>query len=171
MTISFSIHDVDGIEKWLKEKLKTPTKRALVSTAFRVVSHIVNELIPQENLQPVFRGYYRAGWKVELTEKGADVVNTLPYASVVEFGARPENIKIGREMIEALTEWARIKLGAEDPKAAAWAIAMAMKGTAAKAGKGIFNRDGRQGLRIGERAALKVVGFFKEELKHEYARE
>ena len=171
MPVSFNIGGMDGLEAAISKRMKAATRRGIIATAHRVVGVIVNELIPHENLIPVFKGAYRAGWRVEITEKGADVVNTLPYAAVVEYGARPENIKIGRVMIDALTEYARIKLGAENPVSAAWAIAMSMKGTAAKLGTGIFNRDGRQGLRIGERAALRVKDFLTEEIQREFDRE
>ncbi len=171
--VSFDIRDAAGIEDWLKKKTKEPVYRGIVSAAFRTLGVIVNELIPQEKFPPVFDGAYRAGWQVEITEKGADLFNTNPVAPMVEYGVRAENIKIGRTMITALTDFARRKLGAEKPEQVAWAIAMAMKGMGKRRSgfnPGIFNRDGKEGLRIGERAAARVKDFVQEEVTREYER-
>lgn len=174
MTVSFRIDQLNELEEWMKSKTEGAVKRGIASAAFRTLGIIVNELIPNEKLPPIFDGAYRAAWRVELTEKGADVVNSIPYASVIEWGAKEENIKIGRAMIETLTEWARRKLGAEKPESVAWAIAKSMQGFGERRPgfqSGIFNRDGKQGLRIGERAAARVKDFIKEEIQREMKRE
>lgn len=150
-----------------------------MSAAYRTLGEIQNSLIPAEKPQPVDTGAYRAGWKVETTDRGADIVNTLPYAPVVEWGARPENVKIGRALIQALAEWARRKgfqpdgvpLGRKDPRdpdkayeGIAWAIAVAMKK------RGIFQRGGVSGLRIAEKAVARLRGYLQEEIKREMER-
>lgn len=146
---------------------------AALSAATRTVSHIQNELIPQENPPPVDIGAYRAGWQATPTEKGADISNTLPYAGIIEDGARAENIKIGRLMIAALAEWVirkRIVLAMRGKSKAdlmqraesvAWGIAINMKK------RGIFNRDGNQGLHIAEKAKVKAVEYMREEFAAE----
>lgn len=149
----------DQFGKNLQEKAEKATHYALWMTANRVVSIIQNELIPSANPQPVDRGMYRAGWKAALIEKGAEVTNSLPYASIIEYGARAENIKIGRKMLDALAEWAQRKGIAEDDVEAgqiAWAIARSMQK------RGIFN--GGTGLRILEKAMARVPDIFREEM-------
>lgn len=169
---SFSLEDHAAAVDWIEENVKRASRKAVLSAAFRLLQHIVTEIIPRENPPPVDRGQYRAAWRVVPTEKGADLVNNSPQAPVIEFGARAENIKPGRAMIDALTEWARRKglgNGGTDPhRGVAWAIAKTMRGTARIAGKGIFNRKaGQGGLRIAERAEKMAARFMQEELARE----
>jgi hypothetical protein len=171
----FDISQHKEIKRWIDSGAARAARRASLATAMRLVNHIQTVLIPGENPPPVFDRHYASGWRAEPTAQGADVFNTMPYASVIERGARAENIKIGRKMIDALTEWVRrkgltgdrkpSKENVDESRKIAWAIAMAMKA------KGIFNRDGSKGLRIAERAAKAAPGFFVEELKTELARE
>jgi hypothetical protein len=155
--------------------------RACFSTALRLVGVIVNELIPAEHPAPVDTRAYAAAWEASRVPDGAVVSNSMPYAGVIEGGARAENIKIGRKMISALTEWVRrkgivskkrdvpvgnrkLKSKAEygsDVTSAAWAIATAMKK------RGIFNRNGSKGLGIAEKATKRAPDIFKEELARE----
>jgi hypothetical protein len=172
---SFGLNQLPELEKWLGAKVASGARRGITSAAFRGLGIIQNELIPAESPQPIDRGAYRAGWRVEPTDHGADIVNDLPYAPVVEWGARAENIKVGRAMIQALAEWAKrkgfsppsIPRGGDPDKAwerIAWAISTAMKT------RGIFNREGRRGLRIGEKAAARVRAFLQEEIARELSR-
>lgn len=175
---SFSTNDLDGFLKWMRGGIEAASMRGFLSAAERTVEHITTVLIPGEDPPPVFMRAYAAGWHAEKTSRGADVVNTVPYASVIEHGARPENIKIGKAMIDALTEWVirkglvgKPKRGEArgqqmvDARNVAWAIAMHMKKV------GIFNRNGQKGLRIAERAHKKAIGFVREEVKREIERE
>lgn len=177
MTVSFRIDQGDEFARWLKEGLATAAHAGVTSAAVRTLSHITNELLPAANPQPVDTGAYRAGWRVEVTEAGADVVNTLPYAAIIEFGARPENVKVGKAMILALKLWVLRKgffgLDSKGKKKAdtdgqaestAWAIAVAMKK------RGIFNRGEDKGLRIGEKAEAYAKGIIGEEIRGEIAR-
>lgn len=150
--------------RWLREQLVSATKRAAFSTATRLVGVIQNELIPNASPPPVFDGHYRSAWRPTRTADGADVVNDIPYAPIIEYGARPENIKIGREMIDALEEWVRRKgiAAGEDSRGVAWAIAQTFKK------KGIFN--GGKGLRIAEQARKRISDILAEEVKREVAR-
>jgi len=114
--------------------------------AARGLATILTTIIPSRNPPPVDRGLYRAGWKVQSNDDGAEIYNDAAHAPFIEHGVRANNIKIGHALIGALTEWV-VRKGIEtDPKKArgvAWAIAMR-----AKSKDGFFNRDGKQGLGI-----------------------
>jgi hypothetical protein len=148
---------------WLDKTMHDAAKAAMLSTALRIVQIITTEIIPAEPRPPVDRGAFRAGWKAKAIEGGAEITNTMPYASIIEYGAKAENIKIGRKMIEALTEWVRRKgLAGPEPGDAsriAWAIAQSM------AKRGIFNEG--QGLHVLDKAMKNAQKIIDEE----YARE
>jgi hypothetical protein len=178
MMPSFSINDLGAFQDWAKMGITNAVMRGCLSTAQRTVQHITTVLIPGEEQPPVFTHAYAAGWHAEKTARGADVVNTIPYGSVIEDGARPENIKIGKAMIEALTQWVFRKGLAGKPRTGArrqeqlvearniaWAIALHMKKV------GIFNRNGRKGLKIAARAKVKAREFLWEEVRRELKRE
>src|ERR1700729_1605137 len=174
---TFELKDFMKLDAWLKEGLEDGVRRGLVSAGFRLLGVIQNEVIPELKPQPVDSGAYRASWKVETTKDGAEVFSDMPYASVIEYGARAENVKPGRAMIDALAEWVRRKgLTGHAPgerssadahamsRSIAWAIARSMQQ------KGIFNRDGKQGLRVAEKAAIKGREFVEEEFQNEVRR-
>jgi hypothetical protein len=176
--VSFSIPgELPAFHAWLADGIQTGIRKGFVSTAFRIVEVITTEIIPDQNPPPIFQSAYRAAWHAEPTKDGADIVNTVPYASVIEDGARGENIKIGRVMIDAIAEWVLRKglvgkLGKggasstqlTQARAAAWAIAVHMKKV------GIFNRNGTQGLQIGAKGLAKGREFIGEEVAHEIFR-
>ena len=181
-THRFDISQSEEVARFLGISIEKVGKRALLSTAIRMVQHITTVIIPREDPQPVDRAAYRAGWRAKQTPDGAKVWNGLPYSSIIEWGARPEKIKISRLMIIMLAGWVLRKgfgLGAIEGKNAAqrkarrqiastkiaWAIAMSMKK------KGIFNRNGTKGLRVLEKALKMAPGAFAEELKREIERE
>jgi hypothetical protein len=174
---TFDLKDYEKLDDWLKQGLADGVRRGLVSAGFRLLGVLQNEIIPQLKPPPIFQGAYRAAWRVITVEDGAEIVNDMPYASVIEYGARAENIKPGRKMIDALTEWVRVKgLTGHAPgersspdattqaRSIAWAIARSMQT------KGIFNRDGQEGLRVAEKAALKGREFVEEEVRQEVRR-
>lgn len=161
----FDISQSPQLARFLALGFEAAAKRALLSTAHRVINHIIVDILPAEKHQPVDRGIYRAGWRAKAIPKGAEILNTVPYASVIEYGARAGNIKVGSAMIAALTSWI-VRKGLADSKEAprmAWAVAMSMKK------KGIYN--GGKGLRVLERALKKVPEFLAVELPAEIARE
>ena len=147
-------------------------KRGILSFAMRIVQYITTDLIPAEPRIPVDRGAYRAGWQYKKTSKGAEIYNNAPHAMIVEYGVRPENVKPGPAMREALKNWLMRKGIVQDEKeavAVAWAIAMKMKKT------GIFNTPAQGGkpgggLRILERAMRKVDPWLVEEIAREIER-
>lgn len=172
-TIRFDISQAAEVAKYLEVSINRAAERALYAAALRVVQRILTVIIPKEKQPPVDRGAYRAGWKAKKIPKGAEVRNTLPYAAIIEYGARAENIKIGRAMIIALKGWVLRKgLGLPNggskwdrQKAAeqmAWAIAKAMQK------RGIY---GPEGLRVLEKALVGLEEDYAEELKTELERE
>lgn len=184
--MKFDISEADEMARELGFSIDKAAKRAVLSLALRIVQHITTYVIPREDPQPVDRGAFRAGWRAKKEPDGATVKNTLPYASVIEYGARAENIKVGKKMIDALAAWvlrkgigisrtpARTKMTRKQIKESqqnearkvAWAIAMGMLK------KGIFNRgDERGGLRVLEKGLKIAKHAFADELKRELERE
>ncbi len=175
-TVKFDISQADEVAKYLGVSIEKVAKRAVLSTALLIVQRITTVIIPKEPRQPVDRGAYRAAWKAKKDPDGALVSNSLPYASVIEYGAKAENVKISRAMIDALAAWvlrkglvakgkgaagkARANLEA---RSVAWAIARGMQK------RGIFN--GGKGLRILEKALKGLEEIYAEELKRELERE
>lgn len=181
-TMKFDIKDAEEMARRLGFSIQKVGNRALLATALRIVQHITTYIIPREPRQPVDRGAYRAAWKAKKTADGAQVTNHMPYAAVIEYGAKAGNIKISRVMIEELAEWVMRKgMVAPPPKQkginakrrkirhfllaekVAWAIAKSMKK------KGIYN--GGTGLRVLEKALKIVENAFAQELKTELERE
>lgn len=159
-------------DQWLDRVVQEGAKAGLLSFAMRLVQHITTDLIPSYPRPPVDQGAYRAGWQYKKIDKGARIYNTSPIAAIVEYGVRPENVKAGRAMREALAKWILRKGLAADEKEAtqmSFAIAMKMKTT------GIFfsTSQGAQsggGLRILERALEKTNPWLREEIGKEIER-
>lgn len=129
---TFDVKDAGAFQKYITEKTTNAATRGVLSAAMRTVSFIQTSVIPSaQPHMPIDRGIYRAGWQFESKEYGADVYNAVPYAPIIEDGARAENIKIGRAMIDALTDWVKRKGIGLDKK-----VAIGAKGIAkAKAPK------------------------------------
>jgi len=139
-------------------------KRAAVSAADRLISIILNEIIPTEPYPPVDIGLYRASFKRVILEDSVAIMNTAPYAPMIEYGVKAENVKIGGAMLQALEEWVVRKLGVskdEAPKTA-WAVALSLKK------RGIFH-DGK-GLHIMGQAFEVAPEVFQQELNREIER-
>jgi hypothetical protein len=88
----------------LSNNFPTAAKRGLYSAGLRIMADLQND-----NALPRDRGTYRAGWRCDPTDYGADVYNVANHAIHIEGSVRPENVKIGRPMIDALAEWAKRK--------------------------------------------------------------
>lgn len=161
------------------ERLRASADRGLLSAVVRLQNLIVTDIIPAEDPPPVDTRTYANAWleKPVKIDGGYMLKNTMPYAAVIDGGARAENIKIGRAMIEALSEWAFRKgmvgrprgpaaraRAMADAVGVAWAIARSMQK------RGIFNRDGK-GLRISEKAAKLAPEIAREEIQREVSRE
>lgn len=171
-----SIDDApDFFGKVVKAAIEEGTRKGLLSAAHRMVNVIQTEVIPSISPQPSARGRYRAGWRADEDGDGAYYENTTPHAAIVEGGARPENIKVGRAMIEALVDWLHVKRIATGVEAnrIAFAIAHSMASqytsrgqTFTGGGKGIF---GGVGLKIMETANRRLPQVVREEVEREVA--
>ncbi len=129
----------------LKAELLGAAYQGLVAAGAYGLRVLVVEIIPKRAPQPVDRGVYRAGWKLRIGPDYVEIYNDEPIASLIEEGVRASNIKPGRAMLEALAKWAMRKGFAHDAKSAqsmAWGILRTMQK------RGIFNRNGQQGLGV-----------------------
>lgn len=170
-----SIDEAPAWVRRLEGRLRTAAEKGLLSAAHRLVG-VIQETIDREPRKPVDRGIYRAGWAVRRVAHGVLVYNATPAASLIEYGVRAENVKIGRKMIDALAEWVLRKglVGgrgqkrdaggrflnagerAVEARRIAWAIAQSMKKN------GIFNRG--KGLRILEKARARGFDLIAQEV-------
>ena len=167
--------DIAEIPAWIKKlegRLHEAALRGLLAAALRTKAHIITSVIPQEPRVPVDRGIYRAGWQVQKLNNGAYIYNPTPHASIIEDGARAENIKIGAAMIQALIAWVKRKglttskkgtsAWAGEAESIAWAIAKNMQKN------GIFNKG--HGLGIMRKARTAIPRFITEEVTRELKR-
>lgn len=127
---------------------------------------------------PANRGTYKAGWHSIRMPWGARLYNqTYPQAPIIEHGVPPENVKVSRAMIEALSEWAAMNRKSvfkktktyiaksresvellsqtSDVRSAAWAIAMSIKK------KGLFRGEGGFGLHFIDKVTPVLIAEFK----------
>jgi hypothetical protein len=139
--------------------------KGLHSAALRAVQVVVTQIIPSRTPQPVDRAVYRAGWRPVMRPDGADVENLEPHAVFIEEGVRGPNVKVGKAMIDALTEWVvRKRIAARaDARGVAWAIAKAMQK------RGIFGERGLGILR--ELVDKHLERIVREEVQREVDRE
>lgn len=153
--------------EWPK-RFRGAAVRGLFAAAMHGVQTIQTVIIPSRNPAPVDKGVYRAGWQYRQLDNGAELWNDDPTAAFVEGGVRAGNVKPGRAMVAALTDWV-IRKGLEsNPKKAAgvaWAIIQRMKQ------RGIFNQ-GSNGLGIlAEFVEKYAEPYAKEEIEREVRRE
>lgn len=152
---SIKLSEVVGHFDQLRGDLVSAAQAGLLNAAARGLQVLVTQIIPSRAPQPVDRGVYRAGWKMEAIDPNrVAILNPEVHAIFIEFGVRPENVKVGRALIGALTEWALRKGLARNEKDAvgvAWAIAKKMQK------RGVFNQSSRGGLRILEELNTKHI--------------
>lgn len=125
----------------MNKEIRKGAAQALFLAGQRGVQKIISQIIPSREPVPVDRGVYRAGWRVRPVINShmpsVWIENVEAHAIFIEEGVRAENVKIGRQLIEALSEWAMRKGIADDEDEAvgiAFGIANKMKE------RGIFNR-------------------------------
>jgi hypothetical protein len=100
--------DISQAPDWAKKlegKMHDAALRGVRSAGLRMVQHIQTDVIPREPRVPVDKGIYLAAWRAKNVENGSLVTNDSPHAGFVEDGVRGENVKVGRNMIDALTDW------------------------------------------------------------------
>ena len=97
------------------EALKRAVKNGLVSAAFRGVELARKSTLtappasPNGGIGAVNTGHYRRSWRASAGAAGPRIINTAPYAAVIEHGRRP-----GKGVpIEPLAQWVLRKLGNE----------------------------------------------------------
>lgn len=139
-------------------------KRGLLSAAARAVAEIKTQIIPGLIPEPVNRGTYKAGWDFGEDDDGAWYGNDLPHAPLIEYGVRAGNVKIGRKMIDGLTEWVEMKGMGKGPVArkVAWMIASSQKM------RGVFNNG--KGYRVMEKMNKRLPKIIKAEVERELKR-
>lgn len=162
--------DLKDAAKWFDVTEKAARKaamRGLLSAALRSVQTIITVIIPSRSPPPVDKGGYLAGWHAVKNPEGAEFFNASYEAPFVEDGVRAENVKPGRAMIAAITEWATRKglaADADEARSVAFAIAQNMKRL------GIFNR-GSKGLGIMRELVDKYLDqYVAEEVEREMAK-
>jgi hypothetical protein len=176
---TFDLKDAGVMLRGVEKGVWDAAFKGLVAAAHKTVEHIVGDIIPSfGDRMPVDRGAYRAGWRVQpMRGEGKVLVqNSAPHAVFIEDGVRAGSVKIGRKLIEALTEWVKrkgiggrtvtssngrarhVKATNSEATSIAWAIAKSMQK------KGIF---GGTGLRIMEKAEKRVPGFIRESVSAE----
>lgn len=104
--------EINKISKALDELVVINRKAALrgiMSAASRLQEQIITDIIPKTKPVPVDRGIYRSGWRIEPRENGAALLNHVAWAPFIEFGVKPDQVKPGRAMIQALAEWVQRK--------------------------------------------------------------
>lgn len=138
----------------LEQEIRAAAFRGLVLAGMRGLQLLLVQILPRRVPPPVDRGVFRAGWKLRLGPDFVEIYNDEPHAPFVEEGVRAKNVKPGRAMIQALTEWSLRKGLAADAKEAtaiAWAIARSMQ---------------KQGIFIGKGPYKNGLGILRELVDH-----
>ena len=103
----------EAIRRLVAEQLKldavTLRERVLPEVAHGVLAKAI---MGTDKAKAVHLGAFKLGWAVKLTPEGADVVNDVLYAGVIELGRRP-----GRPgpPLAPILEWVRRKVLKSDP--------------------------------------------------------
>jgi len=149
----------------LNERWNKAAVRGLQSAAARGVQDIITRIIPSRTPQPVDRGLYRAGWRFYPAPNGAVIECFEPHAVLIEEGVRAANVKPGKAMIRALTEWVQRKgiASADEAESVAWRIAKTMQK------RGIFGKQGMGVLR--ELVEKYLPNYIEEEVARELEKE
>lgn len=87
---------------WLIEGAGVRALRRAAQRSRVEVQKVIDETQPYP---PVDTGHYRRAWTVENVPDGADLLNPVMYAPVIEYGSRPHFVPF-----DALLQWARRKL-------------------------------------------------------------
>lgn len=163
------LRDAGVVVEALGEKFVVAATAGLRLAAIRGLRVLTTQIIPSRIPHPpVDRGVYRAAWKTASIPGGAEIYNDEPHAKFIEFGVRASNVKIGRAMIAALTEWVIRKRIEKDPDKArsiAWAIARSAQ---SKSGLAFFAGPHGSGFRIlHELTRQQLPGIIREEVERQ----
>lgn len=177
----FTPKEAKAWEKRAKERVRRASQQAVVLAANRVIVEIQTVIVPSfpDKERPVNKNNYVRGWRWRKTGRGALIYNlTLGgYGAFIEYGVRGKNVKISKKMIDALSEWIKDKgIGATAHVSSKGKVTMrppsemvrrqmALQMARKMRGRGIFNRNGKQGLGILATARKKIPGFVREAFK------
>jgi hypothetical protein len=112
LNIKIDVADLAKFRSNITARIRMGVRKGALSAGQRTLQLIQGKLIQEcQPHPPVDRGLYRAGWQVhgDLVTTPLIISNKVPYAPIIEYGARASNIKIGRAMLTALAEWAQRK--------------------------------------------------------------
>lgn len=164
ITIEIDQAEWVNLENMLGKGLDRALKVAGKDIALRVLRDIKTSIIPGcTPYAPVDRGIYKASWKTRGVlsfgggGEGLTIYSDAPHAAHIEYGVRAANVRPGKKMIAALTEWV-VRKGIADEahaRSAAFAIANSMQQ------RGIF---GSKGYRVLEKAIARVKPFIKDSI-------
>ena len=96
-----------GWAKALRERLKDDVEVARLAAVDVAYVGLDKAEARTDDLNFEYTGAYRTSWEVQRTKTGAKLVNTAPYAKVIEWGRRPGAKAPPPEVIR---EWVRQKL-------------------------------------------------------------
>lgn len=96
-----------GWAKALRERLKDDVEVARLAVVDVAYVGLEKAEARTDDLNFEYTGAYRTSWEVQRTKTGAKLVNTTPYAKVIEWGRRPGAKAPPPEVIR---EWVRQKL-------------------------------------------------------------
>jgi hypothetical protein len=182
--LEITLQDLDPTLHKIALLCDTGARRGIRSAAMRTKQYIITDLIPKEPRPPVDRRQYEAGWKLTPIPDGMLLSNSVPHASLVEYGVKNTRVRISRMMIQNLMAWAKRKGIGEKVKKyrsrEGEAKQRVVKATEAKLRRiafgiaigmkryGIFNHG--KGLQIFKRAVDKAPQFIIEEVTREIFR-
>lgn len=134
-TYTVDIKDYDRLLKAFGKQAPKHARKAMIKAAYDGQSEILDVISKMER-PPVDLGMYRKGWKVGRRKDGAELENSVPYASVIEEGARPHWAPL-----QPLIEWVTRK-GLMGNKTRSFELIKARTQKLAKAGKVSKTRGG-----------------------------
>jgi hypothetical protein len=168
-TKTISLHMAPTFFQGVAKDLRKIARDCALTACARGAEELQVKIIPSlKPHPPINRRLYLNSWRYEFTKNGARLFNREKVAPLIEFGVRAENVKIGRAMIAALSEWVAMKnllkdnsnASVEDRQATksvqsvAWAIAKKMKR------RGIFNNG--QGFHVLDAVMPTLIKTFQD---------
>lgn len=88
------------------DKVEAAAIKGIQSAVARGEREIKAVIIPNKKPRPpTNKGIYKAAWRTEIEPDGASLVNSTPYAPMIEYGVRPESVHYSWTLYYALREW------------------------------------------------------------------
>lgn len=118
---------ISGFARY-EESLGRAMRQAVFGKAMRTAGKLVREYMEAETLkrQIFHRKRFARGWRMVIGNipSSVRIYNKMPYASVIEFGRRPNS---RRPPVDALVPWVRDKFGVRGKEARSVAFLVARK--------------------------------------------